>query len=92
MLESPQNRPSRVAPVFEVGKCGYVSGISREKWRAGLKPFMPKNLKIATKRRRHDLVNQGLKLAEVVSDPVHGTQIDEQIGQCVDVRDSVPVT
>jgi hypothetical protein len=37
-------------------------------------------------------LNQGLKLAEVVSVPVHGTQIDEQIGQCVDVRDSVPVT
>ena len=37
-------------------------------------------------------LNQGLKLAEVVSDPVHSTQIDEQIGQCVDVGDSVPVT
>jgi hypothetical protein len=40
----------------------------------------------------HDLVNQGLKLAEIVSDPAHGTQIDEQVGQCVDVCDGKAVT
>jgi hypothetical protein len=40
----------------------------------------------------HDLVNQGLKLAEALSDPAQGTQIDEQVGQCVDAGDSVPVT